>query len=209
MKNGLVPIRNVLRHLSQVQERTPHELATVFGERRATLESSVSYLDDLAMRWTRLAPRPERITVDVNAIVRDIASTARDAYGATVRLALAAEPPMVAGDPLALRRVVDNLVINALQSLDGEVQGVTVSTERRDHTVRLAVADTGRGMSQDELSRALGGFYTTKPHGTGLGLSVVRRLIADHGGMMRIDTAPRRGTTVVIELPLHSSPPRS
>jgi signal transduction histidine kinase len=64
-------------------------------------------------------------------------------------------------------------------------------------------------MSQDELSRALGGFYTTKPHGTGLGLSVVRRLIADHGGMMRIETVPRRGTTVVIELPLHASLHRS
>jgi two-component system sensor histidine kinase AtoS len=189
-----------------VQERSPHELATVFAERRATLESSVSYLDDLAVRWTRLAPRPERTAVDVNGIVRDVASTARDAYGATVRLALTEEPQLVAGDPLALRRVVDNLVINALQSLDGEARAVTVSTERRDHTVRLAVTDTGCGMSQEELSRALGGFYTTKPHGTGLGLSVVRRLIADHGGMMRIETAPRRGTTVLIELPLHPSP---
>jgi signal transduction histidine kinase len=65
-------------------------------------------------------------------------------------------------------------------------------------------------MTEDEVARALAGFYTTKPHGTGLGLSVVRRLVADHGGAVHIDTAPQRGTTVIVELPTHPTPiPRS
>jgi signal transduction histidine kinase len=61
-------------------------------------------------------------------------------------------------------------------------------------------------MTQDEVTRALAGFYTTKPQGTGLGLSVVRRLVADHGGALHIDTALRRGTTAVVELPAHPTP---
>jgi signal transduction histidine kinase len=203
MKNGLVPIRNVLRHLSHVQESAPHELATVFGERRATLDSSVTYLDELATRWARLTPRAERRPVDVNAIVRDTATAARDAYSAAPRLHLQAELPPVFGDPLALRRILDNLVANAAQSLTAGDGSVTISTEGRDTVVCIAVADTGCGMTQEELTRALAGFYTTKPHGTGLGLSVVRRLVADHGGGVHVDTAPQRGTTVTVELPTY------
>ena len=206
MKNGLVPIRNVVRHLSQVQEKAPDELATVFGERRATLESSVTYLDDLATRWARLTPRADRRAVDVNPIVQDVAAAARDAYG--VRLDLHAQPglPPVLCDAIALRRVLDNLVTNAVQSLGGDAGSVTISTEHRDRAVFVTVADTGDGMTPEQVDRALRGFYTTKPQGTGLGLSVVRRLVADHGGEVRITTAPGQGTRVVVELPAHPIP---
>jgi two-component system nitrogen regulation sensor histidine kinase NtrY len=203
IKNGLVPIRNVVRHLSQVQERSPQELATVFGERRATLESSVTYLDELATRWARLTPRADRRAVEVSSIVQDVVTAARDAYAAPIHVSSQADLPSVLGDPVALRRVLDNLVTNAVQSL-GDGGSVTISTECRDHVVRLAVADTGNGMTPDQVDRALRGFYTTKPQGTGLGLSVVRRLVADHGGEVQITTAPGRGTTVVVELPAHS-----
>jgi signal transduction histidine kinase len=205
MKNGLVPIRNVLRHLAQVQERSPHELAAVFGERRATLDSSVTYLDELATRWARLTPRTDRRALDVNVMVQDIVSGTRDAYTASIDVHLQAGLEPVLGDPVALRRVLDNLVTNGLQSLPPDGGSVTISTEQRDHVVRITVADTGCGMAPEEVARALGGFYTTKPQGTGLGLSVVRRLVADHGGDVHIDTAPRRGTRVIVELPVHSA----
>lgn len=203
MKNGLVPIRNVLRHLAQVQERAPSELATVFGERRATLDSSVTYLDELATRWARLAPRSDRRPVDINAIVNDVAAAARDAYAAPLQIHLQSQLPPVFGDPVAVRRVLDNLVTNGLQSLPAEGGAVTISTEQHDHVVRVTVTDTGSGMTDEQVARALSGFYTTKPQGTGLGLSVVRRLVADHGGDVHIETAPRRGTRVIVDLPMH------
>ena len=203
MKNGLVPIRNVLRHLSQVHQTAPQELATVYGERRTTLESSVTYLDDLATRWARLTPRTERRVVDVNVVAREIATTVRDAYGVPLHLHLHPEPQPVFADPVALRRILDNLVTNGVQSMDDDRGMVTIATEPRGEVVRITVADTGRGMTEDELARALNGLYTTKPRGTGLGLAVVRRLVGDHGGAVHIDTAPRRGTTVIIEMPAH------
>jgi len=67
--------------------------------------------------------------------------------------------------------------------------------------VRIVVADTGRGMSESELARAFDDFYTTKADGTGLGLSVVRRLTADLNGSLRVESEPGRGTTFTIELP--------
>ena len=67
--------------------------------------------------------------------------------------------------------------------------------------MRFTVADTGRGMTREQLSRAFDDFYTTKPTGTGLGLTVVRRLLTDVGGAVRADTAPGRGSTFVVDIP--------
>jgi signal transduction histidine kinase len=204
MKNGLIPIRNVIRHLARVEETAPQELATVFAERRHTLEASVAYLDELATRWARLAPRQERRAVDVNAIVMETAE-AHEAHSSQLRLQLEPNLSPVLGDPLAIRRVLDNLVANATQSLRPGDGSVAITSEHGGDIVRITVTDTGCGMTQEELARALAGFYTTKAHGSGLGLSVVRRLVADHGGRIEIDTAPDKGTTVVVELPTQNS----
>jgi two-component system sensor histidine kinase HydH len=61
--------------------------------------------------------------------------------------------------------------------------------------------DSGRGMSREELERAFDDFYTTKSSGTGLGLSVVRRLVSDLGGTLRVETAPGQGSRFIVELP--------
>jgi signal transduction histidine kinase len=63
------------------------------------------------------------------------------------------------------------------------------------------VADTGKGMSEDQLNRAFDDFFTTKDGGTGLGLSVVRRLVPDLGGTLRVETAPGQGSRFIVELP--------
>jgi signal transduction histidine kinase len=97
--------------------------------------------------------------------------------------------PAVAADPLVIRRIVENLVTNAVESLPGGRGQVTVSTSNGDAvgrgTVRLEVTDTGRGMTNAELERAFEDFFTTKPGGTGLGLPIVRRLVHDLQGAMR------------------------
>ncbi|HUF49879.1 MAG TPA: ATP-binding protein, partial [Longimicrobiales bacterium] len=104
--------------------------------------------------------------------------------------------------PVALRRVIENLVVNALESLDGNAGGVTIGTTiDSDRLVSLTIADTGAGIEHAELDRIFDDFYTTKASGTGLGLSIVRRLVADMGGSVRVESEPGRGTTFRIELP--------
>jgi len=202
IKNGLIPIRNVLRHLVQVQEEQPQDLATVFGERRSTLESSVGYLDTLARNYARLTPSVERRAVDVNGIATEIAASTAVASTIKVRTRLTDAVPRAFGDPVIVRRIIDNLVRNAIESLDAGGGDVTIATSRAPNgAVRIVVADTGRGMSQDELAHAFDDFFTTKPDGTGLGLSVVRRLTTDLNGSMRVESAPGQGTAFTIELP--------
>jgi len=202
IKNGLIPIRNVLRHLVQVQEQQPQDLATVFAERRSTLESSVGYLDTLARNYARLTPSVERRAVDVNAIATEIAASTAVAGTVKVRTRLAEAVPRALGDPVIVRRIVDNLIRNAIESLDARGGDVTITTARAPNgAVRIVVTDTGRGMSQEELAHAFDDFFTTKPDGTGLGLSVVRRLTTDLNGSVRVESAPGQGTAFTIELP--------
>jgi signal transduction histidine kinase len=202
IKNGLIPIRNVLHHLADVQEGHPDQLGQVFAERRGTLESSLSYLDTLARNYARLTPRVDLTSVDVNAIVRDVVRGAASAPGVRIGARLADGLPALRGDPVVLRRILDNLVRNGVESLGSAEGTVTIETSRGENgTVRLVVSDTGCGMSPDELQRVFTNFYTTKESGTGLGLSVVRRLTNDLQGAVRVHSAAGRGTSVTIELP--------
>jgi signal transduction histidine kinase len=211
IKNGLAPIRNVLRHLSQVGRQDPQLLPAVFEDRRSTLESSVEYLETLARNYARLSPGLERRPCDVNAVVDEILrNTTSD--GAELRAELSERLPPMLGDSLMLRRILENLIGNAVDSLAGRQGGmVTVSTEGtaggNQNRVRITVTDTGPGMTREQLDRAFDDFYTTKAGGTGLGLSIVRRLVMDLDGVLRIETEPGAGTRVVLEFPAASSPP--
>jgi signal transduction histidine kinase len=201
IKNGLAPIRNVLRHLGQVAEEDPAQLASVFGERRHTLDASVAYLDNLARNYARLTPRLDSRPCNVNEIAQEIATAAPSTANIEMRTRLASALPKVAADPLVLRRILENLVSNAVDSLGAKGGSVTIATESTGgEGVRITITDTGSGMTREELARAFDDFHTTKKGGTGLGLSIVRRLVTDLHGSLRIETEPGVGTTAIVTL---------
>ena len=201
IKNGLIPIRNVVRHFAEVQEQQPRELPAVFAERRATLESSLAFLDALARNYARLSPSLDKRAFDANAVVLDVVRAAAGG-GAPVLARLQPDLPPVLGDPVVLRRIVDNLVRNAIESLTPGNGSVTLTTARGgDANICISIADTGRGMTAEQLSHAFDDFYTTKDGGIGLGLTVVRRLTADIHGTLCVKSEPGRGTTFTIDLP--------
>ncbi|OLC02070.1 MAG: hypothetical protein AUH45_09750 [Gemmatimonadetes bacterium 13_1_40CM_69_22] len=207
IKNGLIPIRNVFRHLLEAARGGPDRLAAALQDRQGTVESGISYLENLATNYARLYPQPGRTPCDVNDAVRETIRRVGDASRGELRTELADELPAVHTDPVVLRRILENLVGNALDSLESRPGTVTVVTARAAGAddgrpaVRITVADTGRGMSREELNRAFDDFYTTKPGGTGLGLSIVRRLVLDANGALRVETEPGGGSKFIVELP--------
>jgi signal transduction histidine kinase len=203
VKNGLAPIRHVLRHLGQVAEREPHNLAGIFKERSATLDSSIEYLDTLARNYAKLSPSLDRSRTDVNAVMRDVAQ-AIPAGSVQVETRLAPALPPVQSDSIVLRRILENLVTNGMDAMQGQSGTLVMLTETVEVApprVRICITDSGRGMSREELDRAFDDFYTTKDGGTGLGLSVVRRLVSDLGGTLRVETKPGQGSRFIVELP--------
>ena len=209
IKNGLIPLRNVMRHLSQVQRDDPAALPAVYGERRQTVDSSIAYLETLATSYARLSPPATRRPCDLHALIVDVATAAQARERVEVDADLASGLPSVLGDPIAFRRILENLVANAVDSLEGKPGRITISTAaiQRDgeQAVRMTVADTGRGMTSDEAGKIFNDFYTTKEGGTGLGLSIVRRLVMDVQGTIGVESAPGRGTRIIIEIPASRS----
>jgi len=208
IKNGLIPLRNVLRHLAQVARDEPGALPVVFSERQPTVDSSIAYLETLATSYQRLSPTPNRRNCDLNALITDVVRGAEGHGHVELATDLTNVPP-VHGDPVAFRRILENLLANAIDSLQSKPGRITVSTQVTTRageppTVRVTVADTGRGMSVDEAHRIFEDFYTTKEGGTGLGLSIVRRLLMDLNGTIDVDTAPGKGTRIVIDIPARS-----
>jgi signal transduction histidine kinase len=205
IKNGLIPLRNVMRHLAQVERSEPAALPLVFAERRQTVESSIAYLETLATSYQRLSPPLSRRDCDLNSLIVDVVRAAQGHDHVELGTNLSSLP-RVLGDPLAFRRILENLIANAVDSLESKPGRITVSTQTIDRegelpAVRMTVADTGRGMSPDEARRIFDDFYTTKESGTGLGLSIVRRLVMDLNGTIGVDTAPGQGTRINIDIP--------
>jgi signal transduction histidine kinase len=212
IKNGLIPLRNVMRHLAEVERDEPGALPAVFAERRGTVESSIAYLETLATSYQRLSPPLDRRECDLNALVTDVVLAAQEHEHVEFGTELTDLPPVV-GDPVALRRILENLIANAVDSLQSKPGRITVSTRvvERDGdlpAVRVTVADTGRGMPTDEMARIFEDFYTTKEGGTGLGLSIVRRLVMDLHGTIGVESAPGRGTRLIVDIPAGPEPRR-
>ncbi|WP_458789164.1 sensor histidine kinase [Adonisia turfae] len=116
---------------------------------------------------------------------------------------LAARLPSLEADPLQLRQVITNLVINAMQAIRGSGT-ITVSTHAESSAVAVVVSDTGAGMAETVRDRMFDPFFTTKDvgHGTGLGLSIVQGIVAEHNGAIEVETEPSCGTTFRVRLPV-------
>lgn len=202
VKNGLVPLRHVIRHLAEVQREHPERLVDVFGERQATLEASLSYLDGLARSYGRLTTHLSIEPCDPNAVVRSLAAGFPAAWQTDVILRLDPAVPRAAVDVLALRRILENLIANGVDALEGKPGRLTITTRASSAgEVQIEIRDSGKGMTPEDLGHAFEDFYTTKPGGTGLGLGIVRRLASDLHARLHVETAPRRGTSVFLTLP--------
>lgn len=125
-------------------------------------------------------------------------------HSASIDLALEEKELMVLLSPIEMEQVFVNLIRNAIESGDGGVC-VSVAATRVAEMVVVTIADDGHGIEPDRLKFVFDPFYTTRTQrgGTGLGLSVARGIVIDHGGEMRIDSLGKgRGTTVTVKLPL-------
>jgi signal transduction histidine kinase len=206
IKNGLIPLRNVMRHLAQVERDDPAAFRSVFAERRQTIDSSIAYLETLATSYQRLSQPLDRRACDLNALVTDVVRAAQGHERIEFGTDLSSPLPPVVGDPIAFRRILENLTANAVDSLQSKSGRITISTqvvkqESRPSAIRLTVADTGRGMSREEAGKIFNDFYTTKEGGTGLGLSIVRRLVMDLNGTVGVESETGKGTRITVDIP--------
>ncbi|MFN8644620.1 MAG: HAMP domain-containing sensor histidine kinase, partial [Candidatus Binatia bacterium] len=212
LAHGLgTPLNSVLGYV-QLLRREP--LAPGQAEKLAIVESQLQrMIEDMRGVLDRTRDVPlRRAPLDVGKAV-DEAMALVASRAAARRIALAARvaaglPPLPA-EAIGLRQVLLNLLTNAVDATpDGGritvAAEVASDGEGRGRRLVLSVADSGHGMSETERRQAFEPFYTTKApgRGTGLGLVIVEHIVRAHGGAIEVESAPERGTTVRVSLPL-------
>jgi signal transduction histidine kinase len=150
---------------------------------------------------------PRKEVVDLNAAILEVTALTRSQAvktGVTVSTQLAGELPRIQCDRVQLQQVMLNLILNAIQSMSGVEDGnreLHVSTVSVEPDVCVAVRDTGPGLSPESLPRLFEPFYTTKPDGMGMGLSICRSIIEAHGGRLSATGCEPRGALFQFTIP--------
>ena len=148
---------------------------------------------------------PKRLVGDIREIVDHVGALIREDPGRAhdVELSVCVDPavPAFPFDADQITQVVWNIALNGVEAMVGCGRlGIAVSLSGAQ--VVIAISDTGRGMPAEELRRVFEPFYSKKPAGTGLGLTIARRIVAAHGGRIEIESTPGHGACFTILLPL-------
>ncbi len=214
IRNPLSTIRLNMELLAEDFEGTDSNSPTKQRDRRAKakidlvrqecdrLQKLLGDFLDFA-RQESLTLEPGNVNTEIGQLLDFFEIRAENAGVEIVRY-LDPELPAVRLDRETFRSAVLNLLINAVQAMDGGGQ-LVVRTRSSGLGVLLELIDTGPGMSAETLGKVFGAFYTTKQGGSGLGLPTARKIVEAHGGTIDVESAPGRGTKVAIWLP---APPR-
>jgi C4-dicarboxylate-specific signal transduction histidine kinase len=155
----------------------------------------------------KVPARKDAVAID-DAILEVIALTRTEAANnsVSVRTQFAVGLPRVQGDRVQLQQVILNLIVNAIQAMSGIGEGarelvIGIDAVPSEGGVRVGVRDTGPGLSPESVSRLFEPFYTTKPEGMGMGLSICRSIVEAHGGRLWATRCEPRGALFQFTIP--------
>jgi signal transduction histidine kinase len=213
LKNPLFPLQTTVENLQRAKSKSPEQFEEVFRESTGILLAEIENLEKIIGRFSDFAkmPQPELAPVNLNEIARGAVKLFEAQFSAvgrppiTPEFHLAEDLPPIQADAALLRRALENLILNAMDAMPAG--GVLMLRTSRDKSeVHLEVSDTGTGLTPEECDRLFTPYYTTKLHGTGLGLAVVQSVISDHGGRISVESEMGIGTSFHIFLPVKSGP---
>ena len=209
IKQPIAAARNNAAAALRFLDKSPPDVAEV-REALTCIVNDTDRTSDVVDRIGSLIKKapPRKEVVDLNAAILEVTALTRSEAvktGVTVGTQLADELPRIQCDRVQLQQVMLNLIVNAIQSMSGVEDGnrelhiSTVSIEPEG--VCVAVRDTGHGLRPESLPRLFEPFYTTKPDGMGMGLSICRSIIEAHGGRLWATRCEPRGALFQFTIP--------
>jgi two-component system nitrogen regulation sensor histidine kinase NtrY len=205
IKNPLTPIQLSAERLRRHFAGSPPNARQLVEECTATIVGEVESLKGLVDEFSQFArmPSPRTVPTDLAQLITDTLTLYNGLFAdVAIVERLADGTPLVRLDTEQIRRVVINLIDNAIEAIDRRGQ-IVVETQldQANRVVRVIVADDGPGIPPAERDKLFLPYYSTKGRGSGLGLAIVRRIIAEHGGSIDVGDNTPRGTRFTIELP--------
>lgn len=173
------------------------------------IDKSVARCHELLDFWRsqKTGSKRECLPVSISAMIADIAKATKPLAvetGATIKVQPCSEPCLVMADSIQVFRAIQNIVTNAIQALTGPGGWVELSCRADGSQVEVCIEDNGGGIAPENIEKIFEPYFTTKQtsHGLGLGMYITRSVIEDHGGTIRIESQPQKGTRMIIRLPL-------
>lgn len=204
VKNPLFPIRLSVENLQAVKDQ-PEIFEKIFDECTETIIEEVDRIRGLIDEFHQYArlPAPARHPVNLNDVVNAVLKLYMELSQAqNIKIEKHLSPlSLLSLDQEQMERAVGNLVKNAIEAMpDGGTLtlGTFSAPFEKDRNISLEVKDTGHGMSEETQQNLFAADYTTKSHGTGLGMAIVRRIITVHGGEITVESEENVGTTIRI-----------
>jgi PAS domain S-box-containing protein len=154
---------------------------------------------------------PRRELVDVNGIIEEILTLLKceaNRYSVAMRTELAAELPKIMTDRVQLQQVFMNLMVNAIEAMKDSGGELAVKSQLQDGQLQFSVSDTGMGLPKEKIELIFDSFFTTKPQGSGMGLSISRSIVESHGGRLWATANNGRGATFHFTLPTAAETPQ-
>ncbi|WP_341646707.1 sensor histidine kinase [Thauera sp. SDU_THAU2] len=203
IKNPLTPIQLSAERLAfKLADKLDDSGREMLERGTTTIVNQVEAMKNLvnAFRDYARLPAPQLAVIDLNALIREVLHLYESA-ASLIRPELAADLPRVRGDASQLRQVIHNLLQNAQDALAGVDGGkVRVITRREGERVVLMFRDNGPGFPAEVLAHAFEPYFTTKSRGTGLGLAMVKKIVDEHGGDVRLANLDGGGAEIRIRL---------
>ena len=205
IKNPLTPIQLSAERLRRHFGTAPPATLAFVDECTSAIVAEVESLKGLVDEFSQFArmPAPKAAPTALHPLLDDTLALYDGLFsGITFERRYAADLPLVRVDTEQIRRVVINLVDNAVEALERHGR-IVVETSRvpSDSLIRLVIADDGPGIPEADRDKLFLPYFSTKGRGSGLGLAIVRRIIAEHGGAIEVGENQPRGTRFTIELP--------
>ncbi|HKY20710.1 MAG TPA: ATP-binding protein [Vicinamibacterales bacterium] len=205
IKNPLTPIQLCAERMRRHFTGAPAATQALVEECTSTIVGEVDSLKALVDEFSQFArmPAPRAAPADLHVLLNDALALYQGLLGEVqFERRFAAQLPKVRVDGEQIRRVIINLVDNAIEAMNRSGV-ITVETQHDagSSLVRLLVSDNGPGIPVAEREKLFMPYYSTKRRGSGLGLAIVRRIVAEHGGTIEVGENEPRGTRFTIELP--------
>ena len=214
VKNPLAPIRLTVENLLRARERAPERFDAMFQEGMRTILEEVQQLSRMVGEFAEFArlPLPERRPVEISHLLDRVVELYASEPGVEIRHRVDPRLPRVALDEDQISRALKNVMGNAIDAVR-ETQHSGVQRSRcveieatvDGDSAQIVVSDDGPGLSDEAARRLFEPYFTTKAHGTGLGLALTYRIVIEHGGSIYAENRPEGGARVVMRVPLEAA----
>ena len=199
-------IRNPLSSITLNVELLEDELNGSSDEARGLIRSVLKELDrlnDIVSEYLQFSrfPKPQLKRGITDSVIRELVENFKAVPKVRIETKLMTSPPEVWLDERLLRQVIENLVRNGVEAIEGEGV-VQIETDTIERFFVIRVKDTGRGVPPEIQARLFEPFFTTKAHGTGLGLATSQQIIFEHNGHLVVESQAGKGSTFSILLPI-------